>query len=143
MEITSLFPRGPAPGRREADAAGDMQAIAAVRVLNQECIAATRTNDADWFSRNVADDAVIVLGEGRRLRKSELLALLQHDPKLYRSLAVQDVTLRAFGNMVQVDAGAPWELADGTSGVCRYIDTWVRLEGRWQVVSAQVTPLLE
>jgi len=34
-------------------------------------------------------------------------------------------------------------LADGTSGVSRYIGTWVRLEGRWQVVSAQVTPLVE
>jgi hypothetical protein len=143
MEITSLFPRGPALGRRDADAAADMQAVAAVRILDQECIAAMRANDAEWFSRNVADDAVIVLGEGRRLRKSEFLALLQHDPKPYRSLAVEDVTLRAFGNMVQVDAGAPWELADGSSGVWRSIDTWVRLEGRWQMVSAQVTPLLE
>ena len=68
---------------------------------------------------------------------------MQSDPKLYRSLAAQDVTLRAFGNMVQVDADAPWELPDGTSGVSRYIDTWVRLEGRWQVVSVQVTPLVE
>jgi hypothetical protein len=139
MEITSLFPRGPAPGRRDADP--DTQAIAAVRVLNQQYIAATRTNDADWFSRNVADDAVIVLGDGHRLRKPEFLEMLQNGPKLYRSLAVQDATLRAFGNVVQVDADAPWEMADGTSGVSRYIDTWVRLEGRWQLVSAQVTPL--
>lgn len=142
MQITSLFPRGPALGRRDGDAA-DMQAMATVRVLNQQYIAAARTNDAEWFSRNVADDAVIVLGGGRRLRKPEFLALLQNEPKLYRSLAVQDVTLRAFGNMVQVDADAPWELADGTTGVSRYIDTWVRLEGRWQAVSAQVTPLVE
>ena len=62
MEITSLFPRGPVPGRRDADP--DPQAIAAVRALNQQCIVATRTNDADWFSRNLADDAVIVLGVG-------------------------------------------------------------------------------
>jgi ketosteroid isomerase-like protein len=141
MEITSLFPRGPAPGRRDADP--DTQAIAAVRVLNQQYIAATRTNDADWFSRNLADDAVIVLDGGRRFRKPEFLALLQNAPRLYRSLTVQDVTLRAFGNMVQVDANAPWELPDGTSGVSRYIDTWVRLENRWHVVSVQVTPLVE
>jgi hypothetical protein len=25
--------------------------------------------------------------------------------------------------------------------VSRYIDTWIWLEGRWQVISAQVTPL--
>jgi Domain of unknown function (DUF4440) len=142
MEITSLFPRGPGPRPRDGDAAADMQAMATVRALNQQYIAAARTNDVEWFSKNVADDAVIMLGNGRRLRKPEFLALMRSDPKLYRSLAVQDVTLRAFGNMVQVDADAPWELPDGTSGVSRYIDTWVRLEGRWQVVSVQVTPLV-
>ena len=142
MEITSLFPRGPAPGPATA-IAGTCRPIAAVRVLNQQHIAAARANDAEWFSRNVAEDAVIVLDGGQRLRKREFLALMQSDPKLYRSLAMQNVTLRAFGNMVQVDADAPWELPDGTSGVSRYIDTWVRLEGRWQVVSVQVTPLVE
>lgn len=45
MEITSLFPRGPAPGRREADAT-NMQALATVTALNQQYIAAARTNDA-------------------------------------------------------------------------------------------------
>jgi hypothetical protein len=37
----------------------------------------------------------------------------------------------------------PGKLADGTTGVSRYIDTWTWLEGRWQVISAQVTPLHE
>jgi hypothetical protein len=143
MEITSLFPRGPGPRPREGDAAADAQAIAAVRALDQQHIAAARTNDVEWFARNVAENAVIVLGRGQRLRKREFLALMQSTPKLYRSLAVQDVTLRAFGNLVQVDGNAPWELADGTSGVFRYIDTWVRLENRWQVASVQVTPLVE
>lgn len=143
MQITSLLPRGRVAAASDGESAAELQAMATVRVLNQQYIAAARTNDAEWFGRNVADDAVIVLGGGQRLRKPEFLALLQDEPKLYRSLAVQDVTLRAFGNVVQVDADAPWELADGTTGVSRYIDTWVRLEGRWQVVSAQVTPLTE
>ena len=143
MEITSLFPRGPGPRPRDGDAAADMQAIATVRALNQQHITAARTNDADWFSRNVAEDAVIVLGGGQRLRKRELLMLMQSDPKLYRSLTVEDVTLRAFGSMVQVDAESHCELAQGASGGFRCIDTWVRLEGRWQVVSVQITPLVE
>jgi hypothetical protein len=91
----------------------------------------------------VADDAVLVLGGGSRLRKPEFLAVLRNEPTLYRSLAAQEATLRAFGNIVQVDADASWELPDGTTGAWRYIDTWVRLDGRWQVVSAQVTPLVE
>ena len=107
--ITSLFPRARAGAVREAVQASPPEAIAAVRALNQQYVAA-RTNYAERFRRRVADDAVIVLGDGRRLRKPDFLALLNDEPKLYRSLAVRDVTLRAF-------------------------------EGRWQVVSAQVTPL--
>jgi hypothetical protein len=42
---------------------------------------------------------------------------------------------------VQVDADAPWELEDGHRGVSRYIDTYVWLDGRWQVVSAQISLL--
>jgi len=141
MQITSLFPRARAVAVRDAESASAAEAVAAVRVLNQQYIAAARTNDAEWFRRQVADDAVIVLGGGRRLRKPDFLAMLHDEPKPYRSLAVRDVTLRAFGTTVQVDADAPWELADGTTGVSRYIDTWIWLERRWQVISAQVTPL--
>ena len=143
MQITSLFPRGPGPRPREDDAAADAHSLATVEVLDQQAIAAVRTNDAGWFSRNLADDAVIVLGAGRRLQKHEFLGMLENGAKLYRSLGVQDVTVRAFGSTVQVDALARWEMADGTTGVSRYLDTWLRVEGRWQVVSAQFTPLLE
>jgi hypothetical protein len=143
MEITSLFPRGPGPGRRPVESGADGQAVATVRVLNQQSIAALRTNDAEWFAGNLADDGVIVLGEGRRLRKPEFLSMLRNEPKLYRVLAAQEVTLRAYGNTVQVDADAPCELADGTSSMSHYLATWVHLGGRWQMVSAQVTPLVD
>jgi hypothetical protein len=140
MPISRLFPRDRATGRDAKSAASD-EAIAAVRVLNQQYIAAARTNDARWFHQQLADEAVIVLGDGRRLRKAEFLAMLSEEPRNYRSLSVRDVTLRACGTTVQVDGDAPWELDDGTSGVSRYIDTWIWLEGHWQVISAQVTPL--
>jgi hypothetical protein len=31
--------------------------------------------------------------------------------------------------------------AEDPVGVSRYVNTWTWLEGRWQVISAQVTPL--
>src|SRR5262245_52659269 len=107
MQITSLFPRGPSPRTRDDDAVVDLQAVAKVQDLNQQAVAAVRTNDAEWFSRNLAGDAVIVLGGGQRLRKPEFLEMLQNGPKLYRSLVVQDVTVRMFGSVTQADAVAP------------------------------------
>jgi hypothetical protein len=139
MPITSLFPRsqGTRPGQPDWGA----DSIEAVRALNHEYLAAVQANDAGWFDRHLAEDAVIVLGSGRRLRKSEFLASLNDVPPGFRSLEVRNLTARWFGATVQVDADSRWELADGSRGVSRYIDTYVWLDGRWQVVSAQITPL--
>ena len=140
MHITSLFPRGRAASRG-TQPAETADALDEVRILNHQYIAAVREGDEAWFRDRLAEDAVVVLGDGRRLPKADFLRALRDEPKRVRALTVRDVTLRAFGSTVQVDADAPWELSDGSAGVSRYIDTWAWLDGRWQVISAQVTPL--
>jgi hypothetical protein len=141
MAIPSLFSRARVAGSRDSQQPAPAEAIAAVQVLNQDYITAVRTRGAAWFDQHMAEDVVVVLGNGRRVRKREFLQTVSEDPKRYRSLVVRNATLRAFGPTVQVDADAVWELDDGTAGVSRYIDTYAWLDGRWQVVSAQVTPL--
>ena len=118
--------------------AGDA-ARAEIRVLNEQYIDAARISNANWFGQHMAEDAVVVLGNGRRVRKSEFLALLRNEPRDYKSLTARDVTVRVYGTTAQVDATAPWELRDGTTGVTRYIDTYAWLDCRWQVISAQIT----
>lgn len=114
------------------------EATADVRILNQQYVDAARTSDAAWFRKHMAEDVVVILGSGRRVRKLEFLALLRDEPKSYRSLTVCNVTLRVFGPTVQVDADAPWELSNGQKGVSRYIDSYTWMDGRWQVISAQI-----
>lgn len=82
---------------------------------------------------------MVVLGDGRRVRKVRFLALLEREPRDYKTLTAPDGTIRVFGPMLQVDAEAPWELRDGTTGTTRYIDTYLWLDCCWQVVSAQLT----
>jgi ketosteroid isomerase-like protein len=112
-----------------------------VRTLNEQYIAAVRKCDASWFQRNMSDDVVIVQGNGQRVTKNEFLRQMKEQPRRFRKLTVRDVTVRVFGKAVQVDADAPWELESGEHGVSRYIDTYAWLDGRWQVISAQVTLL--
>jgi len=141
MRINSLFPRArpiesharvqPPPGETPSE----------LRSLNQEYIDAARTNDTSWFQEYLADDAVIVLGNGRRFRKPQFLALLTDEPIRFNSLVARDVTVRVFGGTVQVDGDAVWELTDGYQGVSRYIDTYIWRDGRWQVISGQITLL--
>lgn len=111
----------------------------AVHALNQQYIDAARTHDASWFDEHMADGAIIVLGSGVRLTKQAFLQAILDEPTDYRSLGVENVTVRAFGGTVQVDADAPWELGDGRSGVSRYIDTYAWIGCRWKVISAQIT----
>jgi hypothetical protein len=100
-----------------------------------------RANDVEWFRAQLAEDVLIIQGSGRRLRKGGFLTILKNEPKNYLSLRVRDAVFRVFGQIVQVDADAPWELDDGTAGVSRYIDSWAWIDQRWQVISAQVTLL--
>ncbi len=124
---------------RQCDPPLAVDAIAAIRVLNQEYIDAVRTHDTPWFGAHMADDVVVVLGGGRRLRKPDFLRMVAEEPKSYKSLTARDVMVRVFGTTVQVDADAPWELSDGSTGVSRYIDTYAWIACRWQVISAQIT----
>jgi ketosteroid isomerase-like protein len=112
-----------------------------VLALNEQYIAAVRAGDASWFRAHMADDVVVIQGSGRRLTKSGFLDLMEMEPRRYCALTVEGVTARVFGETVQVDADAPWELEDGQRGVSRYIDSYAWLDGRWQVISAQVTLL--
>ncbi len=141
MPITSLFSGARIAGSQDCRQPPPTEATAAVRVLNQQYITAAGRNDVMWFTRHMADDGVVVLGDGSRKRKPDFLAMLREEPRSFRSLTVRDVTLRAFGATVQVDADAHWELTDGRTGVSRYLDTWAWLDCRWQVISAQVTSL--
>ena len=135
MNFDSLKLPRPAHQRAATHVAPEpVEGVHAVRDLNQGYIDAARTSDAAWFDQHMAEDVLVILGSGRRLRKAEFVELVRKEPKDFRSLTVHSVELRTFGNIVQVDADAPYELGDGTRGVSRYIDTWAWIGGRWQVV---------
>ena len=129
------------PDSQRCKIPASVEAAVNVRALNQEYIDASRAHDADWFDAHMAEKVLVILGGGRRLHKGEFLSLVRDRSRLYRSLTVRDVTVRVFGPTVQVDADAPWELADGSKGVSRYIDTYAWIDCRWQVISAQITLL--
>jgi hypothetical protein len=114
-------------------------AIAAMRALNREYIDAARTGDASWFERHMADDLLVISGNGTRFRKPDFVAMVRNTPASFTSLVARDVNVRVFGATAQVDADAPWERTDGSKGTSRYIDTYAWIGCRWQVISAQIT----
>lgn len=139
--LLTLIPGATMTNRDACDPPAPADATAAVRALNERYIDAALRHDAEWFDEHMADEVIVILGDGRRLRKADFVGAVGSDTRAFRSLGLRDVTIRVFGPTVQVDADAPWELEDGRSGVSRYIDTWAWLDCRWQVVSAQITSL--
>jgi hypothetical protein len=125
----------------ECDPPPPEEAVAAIAALNESYIDAARRGDASWFDEHMAEDVVIILGDGRRLGKADFLAATGQGARSFRTLTVRGATVRPFGPTVQVDADAPWELDDGRVGVSRYIDTYAWMDCRWQVISAQITLL--
>jgi hypothetical protein len=119
--------------------AASTDSIATVRALNEQYIRAAGTNDAGWFEQHMSENVVVIFGNGRRVTKSGFLQAMRDEPKSYKHLGLENVTLRPFGDTMQVDADAPWELSSGAKGVSRYIDTYACIDGRWQVISAQIT----
>jgi ketosteroid isomerase-like protein len=112
-----------------------------IRALNEAYIAAVRRCDATWFREHLSDAVLVIQGNGGRMSKSEFLRAMQEQPRRFRALTLRNVGVRIFGSVAQVDADAPWELESGETGVSRYIDTYAWLDGRWRVISAQVTLL--
>ena len=49
------------------------------------------------------------------------------------------VGIRVHGDVALVTALGTWTRKDGSSGRTRYIDVWVRKDGAWKAVSAQLT----
>jgi len=80
---------------------GPVEAVAAVRELNFQYLEAVRANDVEWFRVQLGEDAVVIQGNGRRLRKAGFLAILKNEPRDYLALRVRDATFRVFGPIVQ------------------------------------------
>jgi ketosteroid isomerase-like protein len=52
---------------------------------------------------------------------------------------LSEVSIRVHGDAALVSALGTGERKDGTRGRTRYIDVWVRKDGEWKAVSAQLT----
>jgi hypothetical protein len=54
---------------------------------------------------------------------------------------LSEVTIRIHGDAALVSALGTWERKDGSKGRTRYVDVWIRRDGAWKAVSAQLTAL--
>ncbi len=106
--------------------------------LNQEYVDAFMNADVEWYQKHLADDFVVIESDGSVFNKTQFLSNTAKGPDV-ADYTLQDVIVRIYGNVALVQATGLWTGKDGSKGMSRYIDVYVKAGGEWKTVSAQIT----
>ena len=134
----------------------DVEAVKqALTRLEREWLDAYDNDDVEAMDRILAEDFTITYEDGEVVTKAQTIAGLTDDDEDDdpeepdeaedddRSHYTEDTTIRVYGNTAILsgvyvnpnDEGEPDDRA-------RYTDTYVKIDGRWQVVASQLTRLV-
>ena len=100
------------------------------------------TGDTSAIERILADDFIGVDPKGRLYAKQEMIDETRDAPKYFVSNRLNDVKVRFYGNTAVAQGSETWEKRSGERGRFVWTDTWIRCDGRWQIVAAEdlITP---
>lgn len=111
---------------------------ATLEELNQEYVTAFMNANVDWYREHLAEDFVCIESDGSLLHKQKFLANIARGPDV-EDYKLEQVNVRVYGDAALVQATGLWTRRDGSKGMSRYIDVYVRHESEWKTVSAQIT----
>jgi ketosteroid isomerase-like protein len=106
--------------------------------LNQEYVYAFMNADVEWYRDHLADDFVVIESDGSVLNKAEFLTSTAKGPDV-ADYQLQRVDVRIYGGVALVQATGLWTGKDGSKGMSRYIDVYVKTGEAWKTVYAQIT----
>ncbi len=85
----------------------------------------------------MADDFIGIDPKGNSYNKSQMVADTRNAPKYFVSNHLDDVKIRFFGDTSVAQGSESWERRNGERGRFVWTDTWVRRNGKWQIVAAE------
>jgi ketosteroid isomerase-like protein len=133
------------PGSSIADyskwGGGTEQAVAA---LEQKWLQGQQTNNPDLIAPLLADKIVDTSSDGKVVDKAGALAMAK--AMKYSSAEYYDVKVTAFGNTAIASGGFKGKGTDASGKPFnaneRWTDTWMKmLDGKWQCIATQATPV--
>ncbi len=102
------------------------------------------SGDSSIVERILADDFVGVDPEGRLYDKAKMISMTPDGPKLFVSNHANATKVRFYGDAVVAQGDETWERRSGEPRQGRFVwtDTWVKRNGKWQIVAAEdlITP---
>jgi ketosteroid isomerase-like protein len=109
-----------------------------LRQLNEQYIRAFLERDVEWFESRLADEFIHIESDGELLDRQSFLRRVANGSE-QSAYTLEEVQVQCFGETALVRALGSWTTRDGTVGRSRYVDVYVRRDGVWKVVSAQIT----
>jgi uncharacterized protein (TIGR02246 family) len=144
--IAASFSNSPA---QQAQQSKLTEAEEAVRRLEREWLDAYEQKDPEAMGRIVAEDFTITFPNGAMQTKPQLMAMIKaprraSEPRM--RFHTEDVSSRAYGDTVILIGRVVTEYERDGKPVkerSRYTDTYVRRNGRWQVVASHLSNIEE
>jgi len=116
----------------------DKSDLATLKRLNQEYVDAFMNADVDWYKEHLAEDFICVESDGSVLNKIQFLSNTLKGPDVI-DYKLHEVDVRIYGNAALVRATGVWIKEEGSMGMSRYTDVYIRTNNEWKAVSAQIT----
>jgi len=95
------------------------------------------SGDPSAVERILADDFLGVDPKGRLYVKAKMMADTRNAPQYFVSNHVNEVKVRFYGDTAIAHGDEFWERRTGERGRFVWTDTWIRRDGRWQIVAAE------
>jgi len=112
--------------------------VRTLQQLNQEYVDAFMNADVEWYRAHLAEDFVCVESDGSVLDKAEFLTNTVKGPDVVE-YKLHEVDIRVYGDAALLRATGVWIREDGSMGMSRYTDVYIRISSEWKAVSAQIT----
>ena len=112
--------------------------VRTLQQLNQEYVDAFMNADVEWYRAHLAEDFVCVESDGSVLDKAQFLSNTVKGPDVVE-YKLHEVDIRIYGDAALVRATGVWIREDGSMGMSRYTDVYIRISSEWKAVSAQIT----
>jgi ketosteroid isomerase-like protein len=95
------------------------------------------TNDVSVLERFLAEDFAGAFIDGSHYSKAEAIKDYRDHPSEFASNHLNEVDIRFYGDAAVAQGTESWKKKDGTAGKFVWTDTWIRRDGKWQIVAAQ------
>jgi ketosteroid isomerase-like protein len=95
------------------------------------------TGDTATLERILADDFIGVDPKGPFYDKAKMISDTRNSPKYFVSNHANDIKVRFYGDTAVAQGDETWERRSGERGRFVWTDTWVKRDGKWQIVAAE------